>query len=245
SRDGGKTWTATDPGSGAAGRVNLPAIAADGKGGFVAAWIDLATLTGEDECDLFAARLEKGKDAWTPRAKVNAEGVPVCPCCALARSAGADGRVWLTCRGAKGGMREVELYGSIDGGASWTATTVSHDEWKLTACPEAGAALAVSPDGKSVALAWRHEKFLRWARVAGGAVTEGKPLDLHMAMDDVLRAGVDAAGRVVFVWTSMGEARAAVAARSSADFEKCIAPKEALFALTSDGKQVIVVRSVK
>ena len=77
-----------------------------------------------------------------------AEGA--CPCCRTALTVAPDGTVYLAWRTVfDGGIRDIVVARSDDGGRSFHAATPVHDDgWRIDACPHAGPSLAVDGTGR-------------------------------------------------------------------------------------------------
>ncbi|MCC6738172.1 MAG: exo-alpha-sialidase [Planctomycetia bacterium] len=248
SRDDGKTWAATAPrDAGARGGVDVPSIAGDGKGKLVAAWVDGRDEKGGGaEGDAYAATWSGG--TWSKNVKVNAD-IRICPCCAFAMARDASGLVFLACRTARKDVREIGVFVTRDAGKSWSRGQVSSDGWEMNGCPMAGPSIGVSPDGKTVALAWRYQGEARWAlsRDGGARFAQGGTLDTGLAMGDYPKVAVTDAGAVVLAWTSGGAQRLAVKAPAGARAAKVedAAVTSARLLAVSGKAEVIVVRVVK
>ncbi len=165
SRDGGATWTPMDGrDAGASGGVDCPTIGSDGAGDLIAVWIDGREEDREDaSAALYAAVLEPGGKRFGKNAKVNSAKTPACACCFPKVASDGSGKFWVAFRGVQDGVREIQLLASADRGKSFKGGPVSADKWKTQGCPMAGPAVTVSPDGKTIALAWRAKSKLRAA----------------------------------------------------------------------------------
>lgn len=248
SQDGGKTWAAAAPrDAGARGGVDVPSIAGDGKGKLVAAWVDGRDEKGGNaEGDAYAATWSKG--TWSKNVKVNAD-IRICPCCAFSMAGDASGRVFLACRTARKDVREIGVFVTKDAGKTWGRGQVSSDGWEMSGCPMAGPSIGVSPDGKTVALAWRYQGEARWAfsRDGGARFSQGGTLDTGLAMGDYPKVAVTDAGTVVLAWTSGGAQRLAADAAGKgkpAKVEDADVTSARLLPV-SGRSQVAVVRVVK
>ncbi len=246
--DGGKSWEATAPrDAGSKGGIDVPAIAGDGKGNLVAAWVDgRDEKKGAVEGEAYAATWSKG--AWSKNVKVNAD-VKICPCCAFSMTRDASGRIFLACRTALKDVREIGVFVTKDAGKTWSRGQVSTDGWKMAGCPMAGPSIGVSPDGKTVAVAWRYEENLRWAFSRDGAArfSPGGTVDTGLAMGDYPKVGVTDAGAVVLAWTSGGSTHLAADASGKGKLQKSDDPAlaSARLFLVSGKKEVALVRPVK
>lgn len=242
STDGGTTWGETDPGSGAAGRANLPCVAGDGKGGLVAAWIDLAALTEKDEADLFVARLEKGAKKWTPRQQVNGKDPRVCPCCATAIEVASDGRILAIARMVNGAEREFFAFTSRDGGKTWEGAAMSADKWKVAMCPEAGVRASASKDG--LALVWRSDTRLLASRGGKDIPAAGTVISSKVFADAQYDAAIDGKGRMAILWKTDAAAHAVLLGADGKP-EPCDAPDAGPFCLVPAASGFVVVDAGK
>lgn len=205
SRDAGATWSPIEVRErGAKGGVDCPTIGADHRGNLIAVWID---GRGEDRgtasANLYAATLAAGGKQFGPNLRVTTERLAACACCMPRVAADQDGTFYIACRGEDKQVREIALFSTEDGGTTWEGRAVTSDNWRFHGCPMSGPALAVAPDGKSILLAWRTDKKLRWAisRDAGRRFSAGADLADRVSARDYGFAGFNADGAGFLIYT--------------------------------------------
>jgi hypothetical protein len=78
-----------------------------------------------------------------------------CPCCRTSLAVGNQGEIYVAWRKIyEGGIRDITVARSTDGGASFAAPQPVHrDEWEFPGCPHAGPSLAVD-DASRLHVAW-------------------------------------------------------------------------------------------
>jgi hypothetical protein len=183
SDDRGRTWSApatvTDGGE-AFGSHNFHALHAGADGAVYAAWLD----GRHGKSAAYVARSADGGRTWATNVRVSAE--EACPCCRTAIATAPDGTLYLAWRGVlPGGIRDVVMARSTDGGVSWSEPTRVHaDDWKFDGCPHAGPSVRVDSAG-AVHVAWWTGKEgaagTWYARSDDGARTFAAPVALGVA----------------------------------------------------------------
>ncbi len=158
SPDAGKTWKEspalnTTPNS---AREGLQALAGDGRGLVVAAWLDLRT-GGMDPW----FRLSRDSGAtWAPDARIYASpDGHVCECCAPNVAISSTGEIAASWRNWVGGSRDIYVATSRDGLLFSPPQKLGTGTWKLDGCPMDGGGLAFSPGGEWLAV-WRRERTI-------------------------------------------------------------------------------------
>jgi uncharacterized protein (DUF736 family) len=118
--------------------------------------------------DLFHARIAAGASAHEQPV-----ATAVCFCCKTAVGTDTGGGVVMAWRHVfPSSERDIAIARSMDGGRSFGAMSrISHDRWRLDACPDDGPALAVGTDG-GVHLVWPTEaegrRAIFYTRSTGG-----------------------------------------------------------------------------
>ena len=173
STDAGRTFTPAIivSGSDAAGNRGWEAIAADGNGGAVVAWLDHRRLADRDS--QMAAMHQHDHGAAAPTTATRPDGVEtaqlsqiyvakldgsaplaltggVCYCCKTAVVAGSSGELYVAWRHVyPGNLRDIAFAVSRDGGRTFSPPVrVSEDRWAIEGCPEDGPSLAVDRGGR-------------------------------------------------------------------------------------------------
>jgi hypothetical protein len=148
STNGGKTFEpAIDLNSdSAAAPVSraFESIAVDANGRIFVAWIDERNKTDRDRgAEVWIAISEDRGRTFTRDRKIVSG---VCECCRTALAIDSAGRIFLSYRSvpSSGPMyRDIAIARSDDQGKTFKSAILSHDGWKLDACPIAGATMTV------------------------------------------------------------------------------------------------------
>ncbi len=103
--------------------------------------------SSEPGTEIRIARSTDGGITFGPSVVVDHDS---CPCCRTALAIGADGSIFTAWRKVfDGGIRDVALAVSSDGGRSFSSARAVHDdEWEFAACPHAGPSLALDTQGR-------------------------------------------------------------------------------------------------
>lgn len=147
SRDRGVTWTKPQPWSTRKAEVEKFSLTRLAGGRVLAAWLDnRASKPGAEVQQLFA-RVINGVDESDELVDAS-----VCDCCPTSLAAFIDGGALLAYRGRTAGeVRDIAAARFKEG--RWQAPRViSHDDWRIAACPVNGPRIAT--DGSRVAAAW-------------------------------------------------------------------------------------------
>lgn len=151
SDDRGRTWS--EPASVNEGERfgshNFPALLAGPGGSVWAAWLS----SSRGRSGVWLRRSVDGGRTWAPATLIDAS--EACPCCRTGLALGRDGSLYVSWRKVfDNGVRDVVVMRSPDAGDQWEAPVrPREDGWVIAACPHAGPALAVGPDG-AVHIAW-------------------------------------------------------------------------------------------
>ena len=228
------------------------AVAPDGT--VLIAWID--TRDGPDKPRTWLARVvERGARVDHVTRLIDAE---TCVCCRVDVAAGARNTVAVLWRTVlPGSIRDMVLGVSRDGGRTFPAPTLVHDDrWHITACPHRGGNVALDAQGRVYA-AWYTEGREGTPDMLFAVSDSGRrfttPRHLHSApgtVPDHVRLAVDARGRAVVVWEDMTAARRRVLMRYSVDGGRTLSRVQTLssvvkaytpdVAVASDGEFVVV-----
>jgi len=158
SLDGGKTFSpATDINSDAAAQPAghaFQSVTVDKKGQIYVTWIDERNKTSTDRgAEIWVSTSANEGRTFSPDRKVLGD---VCECCRTHLQIDATGRMFLSYRTVPpaGPMfRDIVLAVSQDGGKTFSKTIVNQDGWEVNACPVAGPALSIDPQGQ-IAITW-------------------------------------------------------------------------------------------
>jgi hypothetical protein len=157
SSDGGATWKqgANINDTPKAARECLHAMAGDGQGNAVVAWLD--DRNGGKE--LWRAISADGGATWSANALIyKSPDGHICECCHPSVAVDAAGRVAVMWRNWLGGSRDLYLATSSDRGKIFgAAQKLGEGTWKLNGCPMDGGAVAINSKGEPLAV-WRREK---------------------------------------------------------------------------------------
>lgn len=191
STDGGKAWSkgiAINDVPGAA-REGLQALAADAKGNFFAAWLD---LRGDSGTKLYGSRSTDGGVTWSKNTLVyqSPDGT-ICQCCHPSVAIDADGQVLAMWRNWLGGSRDMYLARSRDGATFAKAEKLGAGTWQLNACPMDGGGVAVA--GGRTVTAWRRGEDIFLAEPGKPEMQIGKGKDVAVALNR---------DRVFAIWSS-------------------------------------------
>ena len=228
SSDGGRTFgaPASVHSGGLTGLRGWQAIARGRSGAMHAVWLDgrhAEPSSGGHHHHGTMAAADSGRARSAPRQDVYSAVIApdgstieshvsrdVCFCCKTAVGIGPSGRVYAAWRHIfPESIRDIALAISEDAGRSFgPLARVSHDNWKLSGCPDDGPALAV--DGRdTVHLVWptlidgeTPRKAVFYSSASGGKSFTPR---VQLSSDTTEDAGhpqiaVDAAGNVAAVW---------------------------------------------
>lgn len=188
SGDGGKTWSAPvrindAPDSAREGLHGM----AGGDGVVFATWLDLRN----GGTQLAGSVSRDGGLTWSKnRVVYTSPDGHICECChPTARVAG--GKIYAMWRNWLGGMRDMYLAVSSDGGETFRAEKLGRGEWPLKACPMDGGGVAI--DGANIFTVWRRDQTIYLARPGQAERELGSGRDAAVAV---------AGGRVYTAWSS-------------------------------------------
>jgi hypothetical protein len=179
------------------------------------------------------ARSPDGGRTWEPPATVTDDTAAFGSHNFHSLHAAADGAVYAAWLDGRQGKSAVYVARSADGGRTW-ARNVRADAGE--ACPCCRTAIATSPDGKTVYLAWRgvlagNVRDVVVARSGDGGQTWDAPVRVHAdgwVFDGCPHAGpalqVDTAGRVHVAWWTGTEGAAGVYYARSDDGARTFGP---------------------
>ena len=175
SSDDGKTWTApsTVTDGEAFGSHSFHALHAAPDGSIYVSWLgkpdgaaattkttssqkievsDMGGMPGmshgsHSSSASWITRSTDGGKTWSPRVRVDMG--EACPCCRTGLATAKEGTLYMSWRHVyPGSIRDIVVARSNDHGATWSDPVRVHaDEWKFDACPHAGPAIAVDPNG--------------------------------------------------------------------------------------------------
>jgi hypothetical protein len=188
SPDGGQTWSGpvrvNDVAESA--REGLHGLAA-GNGVIFATWLDLRT--GAMRLEGSVSR-DGGRTWGKNRVVYDSPDGHICECChPTARIAG--GRLYAMWRNWLGGMRDMYLAVSSDGGETFRTEKLGRGQWPLKACPMDGGGMAIA--GDAVYTVWRRDQTIYLARPGEAERELGPGRDAAIAV---------AGGRVYTAWSS-------------------------------------------
>jgi hypothetical protein len=195
SLDGGRTWRAPVvvndvPG---AAREGLHALAADGAGTVVVAWLDLRVAGTR----VYAATSRDHGATWSPDALVYASpSGSICECCHPSIAIDGTGRIAILFRNHVDGHRDMYVAQSRDGRTFAAAIKQGTGAWPLQACPMDGGAIVLG--GGAVHTIWRREQTIYTSTTAPGASASGPEATLGTGRDPVIDAN---GGRLDAAWT--------------------------------------------
>ncbi len=224
STDGGMTWsTPVSVGAGDAldGYRFGHAFHVTSAGTLFAAWLDGRPAADQGQITAVVTRSTDGGRTWSDVSPVDVE--PTCECCRVALGS-TENSVFVVWRKLlDGGVRDIVISRSTDGGESWDEpTTVRDDGWVFDRCPDAGPAIAVD-DEERVHITWwsgrEGEAGVRYARSDDGGHTFSTyhPISIaELSRPAHVRMAVDGE-RVAIVWDDGTLARPRIAYVSSED----------------------------
>jgi hypothetical protein len=160
-----------------------------------------------------------------------------CECCRLDAAQDVDGSVVLLSRMVfAGGIRDFGIVRIPPAGPASPVLRVTDDDWRIDACPEHGAALAIGPDGR-YHLAWftqgAKRQGLFYASSADRGTTWSAPL--RIGTPDALPGHADVLaleGRVFLAWQQFDGTRTSILAMTSIDNGASWTPAAALASTT-------------
>ncbi len=182
SRTDGRSWsepiTVTDQGDFGSHNFHALSVAQDGR--VIVSWLD--GRHGQSAAYVAVSR-DTGR---TFAANVRADTTAACPCCRTAVATSHDGTLYMAWRSIlPGGIRDIVMARSTDGGASWEEPVRVHaDDWRFDGCPHAGPSVRVDGRGR-VHVAWWTGRDgaagVQYAISTDGARSFGAPVPLGMA----------------------------------------------------------------
>jgi hypothetical protein len=165
STDGGLTWKDTGAlnTSENSAREGLHAMAGNGDGMVVVAWLDLRSGQTELWCRVSS---DGGRTWQSDSLAYAAPDGGICECCHPSLAIGPDGMIVAMWRNSVGGDRDPWMAISTDQGKSFAnPSKLGKGSWQLAACPMDGGSIAIQADGSPVT-AWRREGNL-FTAIAG------------------------------------------------------------------------------
>lgn len=220
SDDRGRTWS--EPASVNEGERfgshNFHALLAGPGGSVWAAWLS----SSRGRSGVWLRRSTDGGRTWTPASLIDSS--EACPCCRTGLARGPDGSLYVSWRKVfDDGARDVVVMRSPDGGDTWEdPVRPREDGWVIAACPHAGPALAVGPDG-AVHIAWwtgkEGEAGVYYARSADrGRTFHAVPIaTARRSAPARVQLAVGAAGQVVVAWDDGLSPAPRILVRAAAD----------------------------
>jgi hypothetical protein len=161
SRDNGVSWSAAKTINSVprSAREGLHGMAARGDTVFLT-WLDLR----ENRTILYGALSRDGGATWSANFPIyDSPDGHICECCHPSALVGPRGELYAMWRNWLGGMRDMWLGVSRDGGASWRSEKLGQGSWPLKACPMDGGGLALESDG-GIRTVWRRDKTVYTAK---------------------------------------------------------------------------------
>jgi hypothetical protein len=156
STDGGRNWKETAPLNTVpkSAREGLHAMAGDGHGFVMAAWLD--DRHGGKE--LWGRTSTDGGLTWKAETKIYASpDGHICECCDPSVSLGPRGEIAVMWRNWLGGSRDLWLATSHDAGATFgDLHQLGEGSWKLGGCPMDGGGVTYDSAG-AITTVWRRE----------------------------------------------------------------------------------------
>lgn len=224
SEDGGGTWStpaSVGGGDALAGYRFGHAFHVTSDGTLFASWLDDRPAAAENRITAVVTRSTDGGRSWTDVSPVDVS--PTCECCRVGL-ASTDGAIFMVWRKLlEGGVRDIVISRSTDGGESWDEpTTVRDDGWVFDRCPDAGPDIAVDAADR-VHVAWwsgrEGDAGVRYARSDDGGRTFDtyRPVSIaELSRPAHVRLEVEGS-RVAIVWDDGTLAEPRVALVSSED----------------------------
>ncbi len=159
-----------------------------------------------------------------------------CVCCRVSLASGPQQTVaalWRTV--LPGNLREMVLGLSHDGGQTFRAPALVHDDrWQINACPHRGGAVGID-SSKRLYVSWYTEGANEQPRLLFTTSTDGQTFLAPQRLDtsaasipDHPRMAVDAAGRLAVVWEDSTAVRRRVLLRYSTDGGATLSPIHSL-----------------
>ena len=213
--DGGKTFSpATNINSDAAlqpaGHA-FQSITVDKKGQIYVTWIDERNKKSMDRgAEIWMSTSTNEGRTFSPDRRVLGD---VCECCRTHLQIDASGRMFLSYRTVppSGPMfRDIVLAISQDGGKTFAKTIVNQDGWEVNACPVAGPALSVDPQG-SIAITWftgagdRPGLYYASSADHGTSFSPRRLLSPNQKLGKHSQATMIAQGRMLVAWDDVAD----------------------------------------
>jgi hypothetical protein len=158
SANNGASWSesVTVNDAGDAAREGLHAMASGLNGEICCVWLDLRN----DATQVFASVSGDGGKTWGKNVLVyKSPDKSVCECCHPSVVFDARGHVHVQWRNSIGGLRDIYMTTSTDGGKSFAkATKLGSESWRLDHCPMDGGAVASA--GDEVVSVWRRDQSI-------------------------------------------------------------------------------------
>lgn len=257
SRDNGRTWSA--PATVTDGEVfgshSFHALHAASDGSIYVSWLGKPPSEGAEEASASASKEMAGMNhsghsastswitrsvdggaTWSPRVRVDMG--EACPCCRTALATSNDGTLYMAWRHVyPGSIRDVVVARSTDRGATWSEPVRVHaDDWKFDACPHAGPAIAVAPDGGLHVTWWTGKEGtagVYYARSTDGGKTFSDAVPLGVAQYSRpahVQLSLASRNRVLVAWDDGTKQVPQVVVRVSNDGGRSFSPASVLSA---------------
>lgn len=194
STDRGDTWTFSRVRDEVPGDIDMLSMALGPEGEITLAWNDSRghaerNRFGGDEFStgLWAATSTDGGQTFAPNICLNADAPRACVCCAPDIAYDDTGALWAAYRSSDANIKEIAVL-RRDAAGGTTSRLISADRWEFRGCPMNGPEIAVSPDGRRVAVIWNHESAIEAAYSADSGLSWSAPRRLATgALHDAAR----------------------------------------------------------
>ena len=205
------------------------AVAPDGT--VLVAWLD--SRAGGPNAGTYLARVA---DRGSRVESIAPVGTGTCVCCRVDVAAGpGDGVAVMWRRVFAGDVRDMVLSRSGDGGRSFAAAALVHDDgWRIAACPHRGGAIGTDSRGRVFASWYTEGRQARpdlYLSVAEDGRRFAAPRRLHVSatsIPDHARMAVDGKGRAAVVWEDSTAVRRRILLRYTSDGGRTLSPVHTL-----------------
>jgi hypothetical protein len=215
SLDGGKTFSPaininSDAALQPAGHA-FQSVTVDKKGQIYVTWIDERNKKSTDRgAEIWMSTSTNEGRTYSPDRSVLRD---VCECCRTHLQIDATGRMFLSYRTVppSGPMfRDIVLAVSQDSGKTFSKTIVNQDGWEVNACPVAGPALSVDPQGQ-VVITWftgggdRPGLYYASSADHGTSFSPRRLLSPNQKLGKHSQAAMISQGRMLVVWDDVAD----------------------------------------
>ena len=220
SRDGGKTWSkplqVNDVPKKAPEALHWMSVEPNGT--VHLAWLARRSRPGDGQ-DIYYAKVSEGKVG--KNVKIASE---VCECCAPGLGVDAMGNPLIAYRegGTKPSREIFAVRGSEKGESFGKPIQINRESTNISTCPMSAPAVAVSPDGRKVAIAWMDERVTQGDQDVYWAVTYGPKFSRDAIISDITDGSqnhpalaVDGVGKFWAAWEDKRSGEQVIYARSS------------------------------